>query len=129
MNLMHRPDDKAAIDALTTRMYAAFCNRDRRVPAFDGLSDMLHPHCVLTKAAGSSVQVQNLGDFIEHRRPLLTQGSLVEFSEWETAERTWACGNIAGRCSLYEKSGELDGVPFHTRGIKDIQFVRIEGRW
>lgn len=40
-----------------------------------------------------------------------------------------ACGNIAGRCSLYEKSGVLDGTPFSTRGIKDIQFVRIEGRW
>jgi hypothetical protein len=73
--------------------------------------------------------VQSLDEFIEQRRPLLTQGRLVDFAERETDSRTWIAGNIAGRESLYEKSGVLDGIAFRTRGAKQMQFVRLDGRW
>jgi len=122
-------DDQAALDTLSTRLYAALGNADGAVPDLDGLRDMFLPGCIITKAVDPGAQVQDLEAFIAHRRPLLTGGRLTGFTEQETAAETWACGNIAGRCSVYEKSGVLDGVVFATRGIKNLQFVRLDGRW
>ena len=121
--------DRIAIDTLAMRMYAAFCNRDGRVPDLDGLREAFLPGCTICKAIPGQEQVQSLDAFIEQRRPLLTQGRLVDFAEWETDSRTWIDGNTASRRSLYEKSGVLDGIPFRARGAKQMQFVRIEGRW
>lgn len=121
--------DNAAIDALASRMYAAFDNRDGRIPDLDGLREVFLPACVICKAIPGQEQVQSLDEFIEQRRPLLTEGLLVDFSEYETDSRTWIAGNIAGRESLYEKSGVLDGIAFHTRGAKQMQFVRLDDRW
>jgi len=126
---MIRDADSTAIDSLVARMYAAFDNRDGRVPDLDGLREVFLSACVICKAIPGQEQVQSLDEFIEQRRPLLTQGRLVDFSERETDSRTWIAGNIAGRESLYEKSGVLDGMPFHTHGAKQMQFVRLDGRW
>jgi hypothetical protein len=121
--------DKTVIDALVARMYAAFDNRAGRVPDLDGLREVFLPPCVICKAIPGQEQVQSLDEFIEQRIPLLTHGRLVDFSERETDSRTWIAGNIASRESLYEKSGVLDGIAFRTRGAKQMQFVRIDGRW
>lgn len=121
--------DQAALDALTARLYAAFTNANGLIPDLDALREVFLPECIITKAVEPGAQVQDLDAFIAQRRPLLTTGRLVEFTERETAAAMWACGNIAGRCSLYEKSGVLDGTAFRTRGIKNLQFVRLEGRW
>ena len=56
-------------------------------------------------------------------------GRLVEFSEWETSERTEITGGIASRFGEYRKSGILDGVPFEGGGTKTIQFVRPPDGW
>jgi hypothetical protein len=121
--------DRSSIDALAARMYAAFDNRDGRVPDLDDLRDVFLPGCLVCKTIPGEEQVQTLTEFIARRRPLLTQGRLVGFAERETDARTWICGHVAGRHSLYEKSGVLDGTPFHARGAKQMQFVRIGGRW
>ena len=121
--------DSVEIDALATRMYAAFCNRDGSVPNLDNLREVFLSGCTICKAIPGQEQVQSLDEFIDQRRPLLTQGRIVDFSERETDARTWIAGNIAGRESLYEKSGVLDGIAFHTRGAKQMQFVRLDGRW
>jgi hypothetical protein len=122
-------DDQTALDALSARLYAAFGNANGAVPDLDGLRDVFLPGCVIAKAVEPDAQVQDLEAFIAQRRPLLTDGRLTGFTEKETAAQTWACGNIAGRCSVYEKSGMLDGVAFAKRGIKNLQFVRLDGRW
>jgi hypothetical protein len=121
--------DEAAIDGLVACMYAAFDNRDGHAPDLDGLREVFLPACTICKAIPGQEQVQSLDEFIEQRRPLLTQGRLVDFAERETDSRTWIAGNIAGRESLYEKSGVLDGIAFRTRGAKQMQFVRLDGRW
>ena len=118
-----------AIDALAARMYAAFDNRDGRAPDLDGLRELFIPSCVICKAIPGQEQVLTLDGFIAQRRPLLMQGRLVDFAERETDSRTWIAGNVAGRASLYEKSGVLDGTPFRTGGAKQMQFVRLDGRW
>lgn len=121
--------DRDAIDALAARMYAAFRNRDGHLPDLDGLRDVFLAGCTICKAIPGQEQVQSLDAFIAQRMPLLTQGRLIDFVEWETDARMWIAGNVAGRASLYEKSGVLDRTPFRTRGVKQMQFVRIEGRW
>ena len=126
---MNRAADSEAIDALAARMYAAFDNRDGSVPDLDGLREVFLPQCTICKTIPGQEQVQSLDEFIEQRRPLLTRGRLVDFSEWETDSRTSIFGNVASRESLYQKSGVLDGTPFRTRGAKQIQFVRLDGRW
>jgi hypothetical protein len=129
MPLLPMPADKAVLDQLTTDLYAAFGNRDGNVPDLDGLHRLFLPACVISKAVGPMTEIQGLQEFIEQRRPLLSGGRLADFAEWETGEHTWACGNVAGRCSLYAKSGVLDDVAFSTRGIKNLQFVRWNGEW
>lgn len=126
---MTKNTNEAAIDSLATCMYATFDNRDSHVPNLDDLREVFLPDCTICKAIPGQEQVQSLDEFIEQRRPLLTEGRLVDFSERETDARTWIAGNVAGRESLYEKSGVLDGIAFHTRGAKQMQFVRLDGRW
>lgn len=121
--------DRNAIDALAAGMYAAFCNRDGRVPDLDGLREVFLPGCIICKTIPGQEQVQSLDAFIAERRPLLTEGRLVDFDEHEIDARTQVDGNIAARRSLYAKSGVLDGIAFRTRGAKQMQFVRIDGRW
>ena len=129
MSPLPTPADKAALDQLTTHLYAAFGNRDGKVPDLDRLHGLFLPACVISKVVAPTTEIQGLSEFIEQRRPLLSGGRLLDFAEWEIGEHTWACGNVAGRCSLYAKSGVLDGVAFSTRGIKNLQFVRWNGEW
>jgi hypothetical protein len=110
-------------------MYAAFDNRDGRVPDLDSLRELFLPQCTICKAIPGQEQVQTLDEFIDQRHPLLTEGRLIDFSERETDSRTSIFGNVASRESLYEKSGVLDGIAFRTRGAKQMQFVRLDGRW
>ncbi|GAA3118994.1 hypothetical protein GCM10020254_77530 [Streptomyces goshikiensis] len=56
-------------------------------------------------------------------------GRMVEFSEWETSERTDIAGDIASRFGEYRKSGILDGEAFEGGGTKTIQFVRTPEGW
>ncbi|MFC9238255.1 DUF4440 domain-containing protein [Streptomyces decoyicus] len=79
--------------------------------------------------AGPELTVYTVDEFIEPRQRLLTDGRLVEFSEWETSERTEIAGDIASRFSEYRKSGTLDGEPFEGGGTKTIQFVRTSEGW
>ncbi|MGW7640256.1 hypothetical protein [Streptomyces decoyicus] len=59
----------------------------------------------------------------------MTDGRLVEFSEWETSEQTEIAGDIASRFGGYRKSGILDGEPFEGGGTKTIQFARTSEDW
>ncbi|MFJ9023904.1 DUF4440 domain-containing protein [Streptomyces sp. NPDC102259] len=78
---------------------------------------------------GPEFTVYTVEEFIEPRRRLLNDGRLVEFSEWETSERTDIAGDIASRFGEYRKSGILDGEPFEGGGTKTIQFVRASEGW
>jgi hypothetical protein len=62
------------------------------------------------------------------RRALLTDGSLIDFSEEETSERTDIFGNIAQRFS-YKKSWKQQSVSFSDGGTNSFQFVRTSMGW
>jgi len=121
-------DAKAEIDRLTDSFFALFSNRDG-VPKLDRIFDLFVPNGLIAKCTGSDPEISTLHDFIAPRQELLTNGSLTDFSESETSERTQIFGNIAQRLSMYQKSGCLDGVPFATRGVKTFQFLRTRIGW
>lgn len=121
-------DDKAEIDEITKRFYSLFTNRGGVAPNVAGIYSLFVPQGLIVKACGDPA-IYDLAGFVEPRQALLRNGELLEFEEEEERERTVIAGDIAQRFSAYRKSGILRGAPFEGRGIKTMQFVRIDGRW
>ncbi|WP_030323779.1 DUF4440 domain-containing protein [Streptomyces sp. NRRL B-3229] len=119
---------KSEIDAVTTEFFGAFDNRGGRTADVGRVRRLVLPEGVIVRT-GAEYAVYTVEEFIEPRLRLLTEGRLVEFSEWETAERTDIVGDIASRVGTYRKSGILDGEPFDGGGTKTIQFVRTPQGW
>ncbi|MGW6919598.1 DUF4440 domain-containing protein [Kitasatospora sp. NPDC054939] len=119
---------KADIDALTAEFFGAFDNRDGRTADVARLRRLLLPGGVIVKT-GPQFTAYTVEEFIEPREHLLAGGRLVDFTEWETSERTEIAGDIASRVGEYRKSGVLDGEPFEGGGTKTIQFVRTPDGW
>ncbi|MEU7257200.1 DUF4440 domain-containing protein [Streptomyces rimosus] len=120
--------DKAQIDALTAEFFGAFDNRGGRTPDVAVIRRLMLPEGVIV-VTGPQFTVYSVEAFIEPRQRLLTEGRLVEFSEWETSERTEIAGDIASRFGTYRKSGFLDGAPYEGEGSKSFQFVRTPEGW
>ncbi|MFJ5306540.1 DUF4440 domain-containing protein [Streptomyces sp. NPDC088350] len=119
---------RIGIDAVTAEFFGAFDNRGGKAADVDRIRRLVLPGGVIVKT-GPEFTVYTVEEFIEPRRLLLTDGRLVEFSEWETSERTEIVGDIASRFGEYRKSGILDGEPFEGGGTKTIQFVRTPEGW
>ncbi|HEX6551016.1 MAG TPA: hypothetical protein VF117_10120 [Gammaproteobacteria bacterium] len=71
----------------------------------------------------------SLEAFIAPREALLSNGTLTDFEERETAHHTQVFGNVALRSCTYAKSGVLNGVPFDARGAKVFQFIKGLSGW
>ncbi|MEV6191881.1 nuclear transport factor 2 family protein [Streptomyces sp. NPDC051920] len=119
---------KTEIDAVTAEFFGAFDNRGGKAADVARISRLVLPGGVIVKT-GAEFTVYTVDEFIEPRRKLLSDGRLVEFSEWETSERTEIAGDIASRFSDYRKSGIMDGQPFEGGGTKTLQFVRTPQGW
>ncbi|MFC8132112.1 DUF4440 domain-containing protein [Streptomyces sp. NPDC057302] len=119
---------KNEIDAVTAEFFGAFDNVGGKTADVARIRRLVIPGGVIVKT-GPQFTVYTVGEFIEPRQRLLSDGRLVEFSEWETSERTEIEGDIASRFGAYSKSGVLDGKPFEGGGTKTIQFVRTPEGW
>lgn len=119
---------KSQIDLVTAEFFGAFDNRGGRTADVARIKRLVLPAGVIVKT-GPEFTVYTVDEFIEPRRRLLSEGRLVEFSEWETSERTEIAGDIASRFAEYRKSGTLDGEPFVGGGTKAMQFVRTAEGW
>ena len=60
---------------------------------------------------------------------MLTNGTLVNFSEYEVSHKTEIYNTIAHRFCNYEKSGELNGQHFKSKGMKTLQFIKVANNW
>jgi hypothetical protein len=119
---------KIEIDVVTAEFFDAFDNRGGKAADVARIRRLVLPGGVIVMT-GPEFTVYTVDEFIEPRQRLLTDGRLVEFSEWETSERTEIAGHIASRFGEYRKSGILDGEPFEGGGTKTIQFVRTSEGW
>ncbi|MFJ1973916.1 DUF4440 domain-containing protein [Streptomyces sp. NPDC087903] len=119
---------KTEIDVVTADFFDAIDNRGGKVADVARIRRLVLPGGVIVKA-GPAFTIYTVDEFIEPRQQLLSDGRLVEFSEWETVERTQIAGDIASRFGEYRKSGILNGEPFEGGGTKTIQFVRTSEGW
>ncbi|MCX5081966.1 nuclear transport factor 2 family protein [Streptomyces sp. NPDC056121] len=119
---------KTEIDAITAEFFGAFDNRGGSEADVDRIRRLTIPGALIV-STGSATTAYTVDEFIEPRRKLLSDGRLVEFSEWETSERTQIAGDIAARFGDYRKSGVMNGEPFEGGGTKSIQFVRTPEGW
>ena len=122
-------EPRAAIDEVTRIFFAAFTNQGGTRAAVDELYRLFLPQAVITKRSGAGCEIYNLNQFVEPRRKLLTDGSLVDFHEEEITARTEIFGGIAQRWCTYSKAGVLNGQPFAGRGTKTLQFIQLDGAW
>jgi hypothetical protein len=121
--------DAEAIDGITRRFFAAFANAGGHAANIDDLYRVLIPEAVIVSNSGVTPVVYNVESFVEPRRTLLANGSLVDFREWETSGRTDIFGNIAQRAGTYAKSWTTGGSSFEQTGAKTLQFVRTPDGW
>lgn len=121
------PDgDAARIDALVARFFAAFGNRDGRVPTLASLPALFLPGALIEAPGQAPCSVR---EFIEPRAALL-QERLTAFAEWEIEATTRIEGERAWRESHYAKQGLLDGQAYGGEGRKRFELARDgEGRW
>lgn len=117
------------IDALIAAFYGAFDNRGDRAPATASLRDMFTADGRVVRVSAGGVESWNVDEFIAPREAMLTNGTLVDFHEWEIECATTVFDNIACRQSRYRKAGTLNGAPWTGEGRKLIQLCRDGGRW
>jgi len=121
--------DRATIDDLVRRFFAAFTNEHGAAPDAAGLADLFIPAAVIVKAVADEPQVYSVRGFIDPRVEILTDGTLMHFREEETAARTDILGNVAQRVSQYRKFGVMSGERVDGKGVKVFQFVRTAAGW
>jgi hypothetical protein len=121
--------DEQAIDRTVQAFFGLFTNRNGVRPNLGAIFDLCIPEAIISKCVAPAPEVFTLEEFIAPREALLCNGTLTDFQESETAERTVIVGNIAQRVCTYAKSGVLDGVPFRSRGVKVFQLIRSPAGW
>jgi hypothetical protein len=121
--------DRAAIDVLVRSFFAAFCSGPDCAARLDALRDVFLSEAVITRTCGLPPAVYNVDGFIAPRQALLTDGTIVDFREWELSGHTELFGDIAHHFCSYAKAGVQNGVPFTGSGVKTFQFVRTAEGW
>lgn len=122
-------EDRRQIDDLVRAFFSLFSNRDGVTPRLRALFDLCIPEAIISKCVSSTPEVMSLEAFIAPREALLSNGTLTDFEEVETAHHTQIFGNVAQRSCTYVKSGVHDGVSFHTHGAKVFQFIKGPDGW
>ena len=124
-----RAADLREIDELARVFFEAFTSGPDVAARLDRMRASFLPEAVVVRTCGGSPTVYDVEGFIAPRRELLTDGSLVDFREWELSARTKIFGGVAQRWSTYAKSGLQAGQPFAGRGAKSTQYVRTPQGW
>ncbi len=117
------------IDSVIATLYAAFDNRGPRKPATAELRKVYVAGGGVIRVSASGMDSWTIEEFLLSRDAMLTDGTLVEFHEWETSSTTTVFENIASRQSHYAKAGTLHGAAYTGKGRKFIQLCRADGRW
>ena len=120
--------DKFYISEITNRFFDSFTNKESSKPKLDTLKSICIPDVRIVSINGSEV-IYNLDSFLEPRKRILTDGTLLEFEEKEVYEKTNIIQNIAHRHSKYQKSGILNGKKFKQTGHKLFQYIKTDQDW
>ncbi|WP_428265525.1 DUF4440 domain-containing protein [Haliangium sp.] len=121
-------EDQTQIDRLATEFFAIFDNR-RPGQDFERLRDLVLPQARITQIVDGGPKELTLDQFLLPRARLLTDGSLIDFHEWELDATTHILGHAAARISRYQKQGRLNGADYSGTGTKVFQLVRTQRGW
>jgi RimJ/RimL family protein N-acetyltransferase len=130
--LLSPPDyvaDNKAIDLITKQFFEVFTNVGGQKPKVENIKKLFIPAGIIINNTNETPEIYSLDSFISPREKMLTNGTLTEFSEREVSDTTNIFGNISQRFSLYEKSGNLNGEHFETKGMKTMQFIKANKSW
>uniref|UniRef100_A0AAU6WN33 Uncharacterized protein n=1 Tax=Chryseobacterium endophyticum TaxID=1854762 RepID=A0AAU6WN33_9FLAO len=109
--------DEMLIGNCVHDFYHIFSNNIRQ-PDFDKIHEVCSLSASIIKKSTECTEVYDLKAFIDPRKKILTDGTLTEFSEWETGEETRITGNIAQRYSTYRKKACFAGNILKLRAVK-----------
>jgi len=126
---MSEQSQNKQINQFILSFFSCFDNRSSKAPNFDELKDMFLPTAIIYKRAGLSIEEMSVEQFIAPRKELLTNGSLVNFHEWEIEQQTFIQGGIASCILRYAKEGLFNGKPYEGEGNKHLQLVLSQGGW
>jgi RimJ/RimL family protein N-acetyltransferase len=121
--------DKILISISVHSFFSAFTNTGGRQPRLEALAEICLPEALIICKKGARTEIMGLSTFTPHREKILTDGTLKDFEEKETAEETRIIGGIAQRYSEYKKKGIMEGEPFETKGHKLFQLIKQDGSW
>ncbi|MDY8138544.1 GNAT family N-acetyltransferase [Aquimarina sp. 2201CG5-10] len=121
--------DKEEIDLLSTSFFDLFTNANGAAPNLKNIKDLFISNGMIIKNTEGNPEIYNLEEFITPREKILNDGTLIDFKESEISHTTEIFQNIAHRFSLYKKSGKLNGVDFESKGVKTIQFIKVDNTW
>lgn len=126
---MDNLQDQQQIDNLINRFFNLFNNTGNRIPDLSQINELFISEGIIVNNTGGSTQIYDLQNFVAPRKIILTDGTLIEFSEKEVSHKTDIINNIAQRTSHYEKSGIKDGIQFRGEGKKLFQFIKTNNKW
>lgn len=122
-------EDQRKINRITDEFFSVFTNKAPRVQRVRHLETLCIERVLIINNTSGTPLIYSLQEFIKPREEMLTNGTLVDFSEHEISHKTDIFQNIAQRFSDYEKSGVLKGKPFASKGKKTLQFIRQKDEW
>lgn len=126
---LNNKEELNEIDKLTTAFFDLFTNANGKIPDVKKIKDLFIATGMIISNTNGSPEIYNLAQFIIPREKMLNDETLINFCENEISHKTEIFGNIAHRFSLYQKSGKLNGVDFESKGVKTIQFVKVNNEW
>jgi hypothetical protein len=124
---MMNPEEK--IDQLISNFFSAFDNVNNKIPKPGAIIDCFAERSIITHYANGQCAIYSVLDFTEPRIELLTNGSLLNFHEWEENSTTKIFDGIATRISHYKKSGHLNGANYEGSGTKCFQLANTQAGW
>lgn len=122
-------NDVGQILALVRCFFTAFTSGDGTSARLAALRAAMLADAVIVRTCGQLPAVYDVESFIAPRQTLLTDGSLVDFSERATTGRVDVFGDIAHWFGRYTKDGLFHGQPYPGGGMKSMQFVRTGDGW
>ena len=121
--------DKLEIDRVIGQFFEIFNNKNGKKTDWGLINSLCIPETIIIKKENLHQTVYHLASFIEPRKKILTDGTLVEFEEFETGEKTQIAAFIAQRYSKYQKSGIFNGEAYTGQGTKFFQLIKTESSW
>ena len=120
---------QANIDVLIVRFFSAFDNRNGARPRFSDVTECFTDKATIVCRTNISAELYTVEEFATPRIELLSQGTLLQFHEWEVSSATQIFNGIAARTSRYCKSGLLNGNEYSGSGTKCFNLVDLGFAW